>query len=166
MHKLLSSPVRSVASCLLAVLAHGAIRAGEGALDQNPGLYSYSQLQPSSYRRQHHPLNTSVPRGVVDTLRGGANPNNRRRKHPSRAVEQQPGVGSSGSGGASTPEAIEISGAELSDSSSRNGSGGRAKQHQHQQQHIDGIYLREWDVNGAPHFKRRSKVSLCCIIAA
>lgn len=27
-----------------------------------------------------------------------------------------------------------------------------------QQQHLDGIYLREWDVNGAPHFKRRSKV--------
>lgn len=27
-----------------------------------------------------------------------------------------------------------------------------------QQQHLDGVYLREWDVNGAPHFKRRSKV--------
>lgn len=24
--------------------------------------------------------------------------------------------------------------------------------------HLDGVYLREWDVNGAPHFRRRSKV--------
>lgn len=24
--------------------------------------------------------------------------------------------------------------------------------------HLDGVYLREWDVNDAPHFRRRSKV--------
>lgn len=162
MHKLLSIPVRSFASYLLALLVHGAIRAGEGALDQNPGLYSlYSQLQPIHQRQDHAQKRSAGTRGILETLRGGANPNNRRRKHSSRAVEQQPGRGSgsdSSSGGASTPEAIEISGAELSDSSSNTGGGvGRAKQFQ--QQHIDGIYLREWDVNGAPHFKRRSKVS-------
>jgi len=56
-----------------------------------------------------------------------------------------------GASEASAPDAIEISGAELPVDTT---SGGRAAQ----QQRLDGIYLREWDVNGAPHFKRRSKV--------
>lgn len=49
-------------------------------------------------------------------------------------------------GAAAYPEAIEVSGADLA---SRSGGGAP---------HLDGVYLREWDVNGAPHFKRRSKV--------
>lgn len=51
-----------------------------------------------------------------------------------------------GDGTAAYPEAIEVSGADLA---SRSGGGAP---------HLDGVYLREWDVNGAPHFKRRSKV--------
>lgn len=41
------------------------------------------------------------------------------------------------------PEAIQVSGADLA-------SRGAV--------HLDGVYLREWNIQGAPHFKRRSKV--------
>lgn len=44
--------------------------------------------------------------------------------------------------GAEYPEAIEVSGADLVGATV----------------HLNGVYLREWDVNGAPHFKKRSKV--------
>lgn len=148
-------PPWRMSSFLLALLTHGGIRAAEGALDHNPGsqVSCPSRLQQQRQERRHleqadHPPLTpltSAAATLLDRITGGANPNNRRRKHSSRSAGHQQW------GGASTPEAIEISGAELADSS--NGS------RRTQQQQLDGVYLREWDVNGAPHFKRRSKVS-------
>ena len=149
MHRLISPAAGRLASCLLALLTHSCIQAGEGshAGESSRVSHSYSSLQPHQEQAQEH-LTPSAPVAatLLDRITGGANPNNRRRKHSSRGAGHHPGDG----GGGSAPDAIEISGAELAVESS----GGRPMQ----QQHLDGVYLREWDVNGAPHFKRRSKV--------
>lgn len=158
MQKLLSPAMGRLASCLLALLTYGAICVGEGShAGEGSQLLSHpSAALAQQQTRREHPdgLVTSAPPvagALLDRITGGANTNNRRRRHSSRAVGHQHQPGGSASE-ASAPDAIEISGAELPvDSTS---SGGRAAQ----QQRLDGIYLREWDVNGAPHFKRRSKV--------
>lgn len=160
MQKLLSPAMGRLASCLLALLTYGAICAGESShAGEGSQLLSHPSAALSQPASREHPDGlvtsaTPVAGALLDRITGGANANNRRRRHSSRAVGHHPGGGASE---ASAPDAIEISGAELavdSSSSTSTSSGGRAAQ----QQRLDGIYLREWDVNGAPHFKRRSKV--------
>eukprot|EP00903_Cladosiphon_okamuranus_P015364 g14190.t1 len=135
----------------MALLTQSYIHAGEGsqAGESSQLLHSYSSplQQPHQEQAQAEHLTTSAPVAatLLDRITGGANPSNRGRKHSSRGAGHQPG----GGGGGSVPDAIEISGVELPVGSS----GGRPLQ----QQHLDGVYVREWDVNGAPHFKRRSK---------
>lgn len=158
MHSLLSSPIGRVAACLLALLTNGAIRTGEGALDRNPGSHLPSSLfqhinnnnhdkngHQLQQQKQHHKQQRQTQKqqqqqrttisDLVVGISGGANANSRRRKHHASRQEQ-----------AGLPDAVEVSGADVpGDKASR-------------EAHLDGIYLREWDVNGAPHFKRRSKV--------
>lgn len=149
---------RLLSSCLLALLAQSSVQAGEVPHAGESSQVSYSSLQEAHQEQaeqEEHlttPYATPVAGTLLNRITGGANPNNRRRKHSPRgagAGHQQPGGGGEG-----TADAIEISGAELAVDSR---GGGRPMR---QQQHLDGIYLREWDVNGAPHFKRRSKVCL------
>ena len=168
MRSLISPAAGRLASCLLALLTHSCIQVGEGSQAGESSQVASSQScsyssplqppqeQPRTAEAKH--LTPSAPAAgtLLDRITGGANPGNRRRKHSSRgAVGHQP----RGGDGGPAPDAIEISGAELAVEST----GGRPMQ----QQHLDGVYLREWDVNGAPHFKRRSKVcrslrSYCC----
>ena len=152
MHSLLSFSLGRVAVCLLALLTNIVIRSGEGALDRNPGSHiSFSSFQhivnnndkndqlqqQEKQQQQQQQQQQRIPiADLVVGISGGANANNRRRKH--HASRQ---------GQAGLPDAVEVSGADVpGDKASR-------------EAHLDGIYLREWDVNGAPHFKRRSKVS-------
>ena len=163
MHKLLSPAMGRLASCLLALLTYGAICVGEGshAGEGSPPQSHTSQQQQPPQQQQHHYhpgglLATPVGGALLDRITGGANTNNNRRRsrHSSRAAVGHPPGGGGGASEAPTPDAVEISGAELPVDSA--GGGGRPTAQQ--QQRLDGIYVREWDVNGAPHFKRRSKV--------
>ncbi|CAN0476488.1 unnamed protein product [Ectocarpus sp. 12 AP-2014] len=148
----LFAPTRRLSSCLVALLTYGVAQAGEGALDQRPKQIhpSYLPQQKLPQQRQQHAEQLQLTPAVSTTakllgrIRGGAN-NHRRRKHSSR---HQPAGGGGGGGGSAAPDAIQVSGADLAESNN-----GRSSQ----QQHLDGVYVREWDVNGAPHFKRRSK---------
>lgn len=155
MHRLAPYSAKRIgACCLLALLSH----AGVGALHRNPGSRICSlqqqqqqqsteqnQHQHQQHQQHHHRHQQQQPTtnaaGLFD-ITGGANANNRRRKHhPSRTGH---GYASAGGGEdpALIPDALEVSGADLAKGAT----------------HLDGVYLREWDVNGAPHFKRRSKV--------
>lgn len=144
---------RIATGLLLALLACGVvIRSTEGAcscanLPRNPG--------------SHVVLQQALP-GDVGCRGGGAEgtaPNNNRRRRHYHARGQAtrdsggPAAGPAavgaegilaGAEGVAYPDAVEVSGSDPRVSS------GTA--------HLDGVYLREWDVNGAPHFKRRSTV--------
>ncbi|CAN0499346.1 unnamed protein product [Ectocarpus sp. 12 AP-2014] len=150
----LFAPTRRLSSCLFALLTYGVAQAGEGALDQRPKQIHPSYLQqqqlPQQQRQQHADQLQLTPAvsttaKLLERITGGAN-NHRRRKHSSR--HQPAGGGGGGGEGSTAPDAIEVWGADLAESTN-----GRSSQ----QQHLDGVYVREWDVNGAPHFKRRSK---------
>lgn len=165
----LFAPTRRLSSCLVALLTYGVAQAGEGALDQSPSHPPSSKLQQQQHQQQRQHAEqqlrltpaVSTTAKLLDRITGGGANNHRRRKHSSR---HQAAAGGGGGGASAAPDAIEVSGADLGESTN-----GRLSQ----QQHLDGIYVREWDVNGAPHFKRRSKVgvgkgrgvllcSLCC----
>ena len=168
MHSLLSSPVGRIAACLLALLTNGVFHTGEGALEPNPGSHlSSSSFQHTNNcnndnndrqphqkqqhhhhprRHHHHHRHHTQIADLVVRISGGANANNsRRRKHHASRL----GQGQHGDHGAGLPDAVEVSGADHATD--------RANREAHL--HLDGVYLREWDVNGAPHFKRRSKVN-------
>lgn len=124
-----------------------------GALNRNPGSHVAVQqayrgggdvgVGANAYnrRRRHHGRGHSHHREISGGIHSDV---------PSYTAEGLTGNNTEGvdppvdvGGGTEYPDAIEITGADLIGSSVR----------------LDGIYLREWDVNGAPHFKRRSKVS-------
>lgn len=131
---------------LLALVAYGVILTSAAAL---------SRYQPSTTATATtKSASLSTRSRVLHIPRGGANHNavhgSRRHKHNNPATRAAGG----GAGGSEAPaaaaapasaipDAVQVSGADLASSGASQ---------------LDGIYLREWDVNGAPHFKKRSNV--------
>lgn len=146
---------RIATGLLLALIACGVvIRSTEGA-------NSYANLHPNP--GSHVVLQQALPGDVAwggGGAQGTAPNNNRRRRHHhahGKAARDGGGItagpatagregGVVGAEDVVYPDAVEVSGADLHPAP------GTAQ--------LDGVYLREWDVSGAPHFKRRSTVSL------
>lgn len=135
---------------LLVLLAYSII--ATGALNHNPGTHVVLQQaalrdtggvvgDANNLRRRHHPRGQSHLNITSDISYGAQNTSGVAGVTGGETDEVGTSVVDTG---AEYPEAIEISGADLTGCSV----------------HLDGVYLREWDINGAPHFKRRSKVSI------
>lgn len=164
MHPFRSSPTRFSVLYLTVLLSNAIIPTGRGALQRHPG----SQLHPCLHeaqleqrrQRHRHQLNqqTEPPPQQQQQyeasavylygITGGSNTNSRRRRQHAlsgKALGHEARRRPHG-GDHALPGAIKVSGADL----------GRGAPY------LDGVYIRERnaDINGAPHFRKRSKVRM------
>lgn len=141
---------KQITACLLSlILACNVIRTATSTpIHPNPG--SHNVLQQAALRANEAEGTT----GNANLDNNVAN-NRRRSRNHAQGPGGRDGVAGygkaetghhfQGDGGGAFPQAVEVSGADLA-------TRGAVQ--------LDGVYMREWDVNGAPHFKRRSKVCL------
>lgn len=165
MHPFRSSPTRFSVLYLTVLLRNIIILTGRGALQRYPESQVHPCLHEAQleHRRQRHChqlyQQTEPPQqkyganaGYLFGITGGSSANRSRRKQHAlsgRALDHEARRRPHG-GDHALPGAIKVSGADL----------GRGAPY------LDGVYIREKnaDINGAPHFKKRSKVRRCWTI--
>lgn len=163
MHPFRSSPTRFSVLYITVLLSNGIFLTGRGALQRHPESQVHPCLheaQPENRRQRHcHQLyrQTEPPPPQQQNeanavylcgITGGSSSNRSRRRQQAlsgRALGHEARRRSHGVDHA-LPGAIKVSGADL----------GRGAPY------LDGVYIRERnaDINGAPHFKKRSKVRM------
>ena len=162
-----SSRSRFFSLHLLALLTHGAIYVGQGAQQRYPGSHLHKSFhdaqlqhaQRNDYDRQRQEQRLPQQVGqqqqyqttlaTLSGITGGSSFNNRKKRQHApggQGLVHSAQRGPYGERDDSLPDAIEVSGADLGTDPP----------------HLDGVYIREREaeINGAPHFKRRSKVKI------